>query len=102
MYAPKFPRRFSVLISEEGKRIPAPLKTLSWSCRHVNRYDVNAMKRKRQTNNEKVPAILWVRSSLTNSFTDTFTSFSGFSCSGFGFGFLADFRRFAMDAKISW
>ena len=46
MNAPKFPSKFSVRISEEGKRIPEPLKTLSWSCRHVKRYEVKAMKEK--------------------------------------------------------
>ena len=63
---------------------------------------MKAKNRNAATSSEIAPAILWVRSSFTNSFTVTCSSFSGFNWSGVGLDDrLLDFKRLAMCTKIS-
>ena len=49
--------------------------------------------------NKKLPAILWVRSSLSNCFTSTVSSFSCFNCPGAGAFPLEDFILLAIGNK---
>src|SRR5688572_5612375 len=94
--APNVPSRFSTLISLASNMRKL---NLSWSCPQVNKYDVNATKNKNASSSNILPAILWVRSSLSNCFTSTVSSFSCFNCSVSAALGLVDFNLLAIGNK---